>query len=218
MQIKSRRGNEKDNSNRTNETLWPVTDVPSAYNNTCVRASTVLSHCHVEPHRDRSDKAALRMQCPAPRGSKAKSFAQISSLPSLFNGPGEAAIRAIGLGDECVNDYSLGVGSSPMQVDYTHSFSVPASFSLPPLSYTPTPLSYSLFFLYWPNKCLTDDLCGILFHQIRSGNASHTVTGLSFSTLGSKLFTASSTWWTIFPVASCLCCIQSGVQFWHIGL
>lgn len=49
MHIKCRRGDEKHGSKRTNETLWPVTDVPSAYNNTCLRASTALSHCLPQP-------------------------------------------------------------------------------------------------------------------------------------------------------------------------
>lgn len=53
--------------------------------------------------------------------SQAKAFAQITSLLSLFNGPGGAAIRANGLRDERVNDYSVGVGSSPSQVDYSGS-------------------------------------------------------------------------------------------------
>lgn len=76
--------------------------------------------------------------------SKAKPFAQITSLPSLFNGPGGAAIRANGLRDECVNDYSLGVGSSPSQVNYSRSFPPPLlplflCLSLPPFSNSNNP-------------------------------------------------------------------------------
>lgn len=142
------------------------------------------------------------MQCPTSHGIKSKPFAQITSLPSLFNGPGGAAIRANGLRDECVNDYSAGVGSSPSQVDYSRSFPLsPDSLplSLPPLSNTPTHPFYST------DPCLTDvsqhatDLCATLFHRTLLDQAVCHITGQSLSTLWSKLFTASTTRWTVFP-------------------
>lgn len=144
------------------------------------------------------------MQCPASHGSKTKPFAQITSLPSLFNGPDGAAIRANGLRDECVNDYSAGVGSSPSQVDYACSF---------PLSLLPLFLFLCLLSVIHPLTVLhpfysTDprlthvsqhatDLCGTLPPPNLLDQAVRHITGRSLSTLWSKLFTASSTWWTI---------------------
>lgn len=122
MQIECRRGNRRDNNERMNETLWPAADVPSDYCNSYVRASPVLELLSSEPVWDQNWNRALRMQYPVSQGGKTKPFAQITSHPSLFNGSRWAAVRASGLRDECVNDYSLGVGSSTSQVDYSRSF------------------------------------------------------------------------------------------------
>lgn len=145
------------------------------------------------------------MQCPASHGSKTKPFAQITSLPSLFNGPGGAAIRANGLRDECANDYSPGVGSSPSQVDYSRSFPLSADslpLSLPPLSNTPTH-SLTPLLLHWPmfNWCFPTCHWPVWdsFPPNVLDQAVCHIAGRSLSTLWSKLFTASSTWWTVFP-------------------
>lgn len=103
MHIKCRQGDRKDKSKRTTETPWPVTDVPPAYSNTRVRAGAELSGFK---------NGMFSNTC----SSEPKS----PHIPPCFNGSGGASIRASGLGDECVNNYSLGVGSSPPEVDYTH--------------------------------------------------------------------------------------------------
>lgn len=50
-----------------------------------------------------------------------KHFHKSPHFPQCFNGSG-VALRAIGLGAECVNDYSLRVGSLPSEVRNTLSF------------------------------------------------------------------------------------------------
>lgn len=119
-----------------------------------------------------------------------------------FNGPGGAAIRANGLRHECVNDYSPGVGSSPSQVDRSRSFPL-FLFFLCPRSVT-RPLTV-LHPFYSTDPCLTG--CFPTCHwpvwdsfplNLQDQAVCHRA-GRSLSTLWSKLFTASSTWWRIFP-------------------
>lgn len=126
-------------------------------------------------------------------------------FPLFFNGPGGAAIRANGLRDECVNDYSPGVGSSPSQVDYSHSLPLsPDSLPLPlPLSEAHPLTVLTPLLLHWPmlNWCFPtrhwpvwDSFPPNLLDQAVCHR-----TGRSLSTLWSKLFTESSTWWRNFP-------------------
>lgn len=110
------------------------------------------------------------------------------------NGPGGAAIRANGLRDECVNDYSVGVGSSPSQVDYSPSLFLLSSCLSQ--SYTP---------FYSTDPCLTDvsqhaaDLRGTVLPLNLQDEAVRHTAGRSLSTLWSEMFTASSTRRTAFP-------------------
>lgn len=132
------------------------------------------------------------------------------------NGPGGAAIRANGLRDKCVNDYSVGVGSSPLQVDYSPSLP-PASL---PLSLPLTVLSPLL--LHWPmfNRCFPT--CRwpawdcFTAKPAGSGSASHSRAVFVYTvvrTVYCQLDTADS-----FPNMTSFCCfILSSVQFdiWH---
>jgi len=136
------------------------------------------------------------MQRPTSHGSKTKPFAQITSLPSRFNGPGGAAIRANGLRDECVNDYSWEWGRRPHRL----------IMLTPPLSIYMPLLSHSWPF-YSTDPCLTHvskhaaDLCGILLHLNLMDQAVRHITSCFFCDAVKKQKkgkTASSTWCTIF--------------------
>ena len=72
-----------------------------------------------------------------------------------FNSSGRAAIRATGVRDKCVKDYSPGVGSSPLQVDYALAlfflcFSSSVGASTPTPSLTPLLLHWPMFNLCFP--------------------------------------------------------------------
>lgn len=93
----------------------------------CVRAKRV-----VQPQSLAEAAARKRGFKYAPHGSKGSNIFTNHLASLAFNGPGGAAIRANRLRDECVNDYSPGVGLPPPQVDHTWPFSSPFTASLPP--------------------------------------------------------------------------------------
>lgn len=162
------------------------------------------------------------MQCPASHGNGTKPFAQITSLPSLFNSSGRAAFKATGLRDKCVNDYSPGVGSSPYRsitlalfLSRLLLFLCFLLSSAPTHSLTPLLLKWPMFNLrfptcHWPVGVFSTKPAG-------SGSASHNWAAFVYTVVRTVYCQLNIV--DMFPnMTSLFCFTLNSIEFWHFYL